>query len=238
VRRVLGRVAARSNVAERVTLRDPLARAQPLEVSSEVRVVVHDSLLGIGGIDDDAASLVPAQPQDVAVVGGNDRRAVRRENVDCVVPPATAARCVEVVVEIFRLDADDGDDEPPRAQILHVIRLASCPCSPYGARLLDRRSSVRPIHGARWVKARGRNESDHGQRAGRQHGAAGYAPARLCVPRGRENGRHTAGTNEAAPGCGRAGTTSGLGHSGGAASSCLSVASSPSSIPYSCSSPG
>src|SRR5450756_1805619 len=50
VRRVLGRVPRRANVADHLALRDWLALEQPLGVMIEVRVVEDEPLLRVGGV--------------------------------------------------------------------------------------------------------------------------------------------------------------------------------------------
>src|SRR5688572_27275586 len=64
VRHILGRIARRADVAQRVALLDLLTGVQAVVIALEMRVVVHELLIAIRRIDRDAAERAARHSKD------------------------------------------------------------------------------------------------------------------------------------------------------------------------------
>src|SRR4051812_36715828 len=88
-------VPRRADESDRVTLRQGHPGYEIVAVMIEVRVVVDDARVGVRRIHRVAAGAVPADAQDSPVVGGEDWRTARRENVDGAMSARSVSRLVE-----------------------------------------------------------------------------------------------------------------------------------------------
>src|SRR5438477_9835715 len=98
VRRVLGRVARRADVADHLATLHLRAFDQTRRVVVEMRVVVGEMIGGIELVDRDAAERAVEELGDAAIVGRDHRRALRRHDVERLVG-SHAAFLVERVAQ-------------------------------------------------------------------------------------------------------------------------------------------
>src|SRR5438874_12715403 len=117
---VLRCITSRADEAERVALEQGSPWADQFVVPIEVRVVIHETRLGIGRVHRIPSRAVPAYTEYTSVIRGEHRRAARCENVDGVMTSRSIARFVEGVGELIGTDAGHRHRQPARSQIFDV----------------------------------------------------------------------------------------------------------------------
>jgi hypothetical protein len=121
MRCVLWSIAGRPDVADEITATQLLAFMESRGIRIEMSVVVTVLFIGVELIDSQSSRLAIEQFSYNAVVGSNDDRAARGQDIDRLVAAIAAARFIEHVVQCGSFDAGHGDDE--RAYRRRLIRV-------------------------------------------------------------------------------------------------------------------